>query len=251
MTTLNTSVIFTAFANPDGDLDSLNEEQNGIQDVLMPLEKEGKLTKHLIRTDMDLGAFFEFMGEWKNQISIFHYAGHATSRGLSLQDAPMYFNPLAKELAQRNPDSLKLVFLNGCSTLIHIQKLFDLGVKAVLATSVDIEDNLACMFSLRFYKNIAKGDTIKQAYLSACNFAETQSDEDRFRNFGKITTWTPEAVNQTEEDDFPWGLYVLNKEALDNPVLVDAQKTGEGKTITQNAEKIYNIDKIEGGATFN
>ncbi|HRI60578.1 MAG TPA: hypothetical protein PK228_12660, partial [Saprospiraceae bacterium] len=108
-----TPVIFTAFANPHGDLANLTREQNGIQDALGPLEAAGKL-KHLLRTDTDLNAFFDFLQRWKNQLVIFHYAGHANSEALSLQNAPTFFKPLAEELLARNPESLQLVFLNGC-----------------------------------------------------------------------------------------------------------------------------------------
>ena len=243
-------VIFTAFANPHGDLSNLTQEQNGIQDALSPLEAKGKI-KHLIRTDTDLNAYFDFLIRWENQLLIFHYAGHANSEAVALQNANTFFEPLAAELLARNPKSLQLVFLNGCSTYAHVQTLFKLGVPAVIASSVPINDNRAMQLATRFYGNLAQGDSIEAAYKSAANYVKGSSTEARFRNLGEIQTWRAISFREKETpEEFPWGLYVREEGLLENKGLLDfsetpAGKTAPEKTIIQTAEKIYNIEKID------
>ncbi|MFN0215049.1 MAG: CHAT domain-containing protein [Saprospiraceae bacterium] len=246
-------VIFTAFANPHGDLSNLTQEQNGIQDALGALEAKGKI-KHLIRTDTDLNAYFDFLQRWNNQIVLFHYAGHANSEALLLQNASTFFKPLAEELLARNPESLELVFLNGCSTYGHVETLFDLGVPAVIASSVPIDDKRAMQLATRFYGNLAQGDSIEAAYKSAANYVKGSSTESRFRNLGEIHTWR--SISFREKDpiaEFPWGLYIREEGILENKNWLDFSETMKNeaenkppdKTLLQNAEKIYNIEKID------
>lgn len=254
------NVIFTAFANPQGDLVNLTEEQNGIQDVLLPLERQGKIEKHLVRTDTDMLAYFEFLREYRDKISIFHYGGHADSKGISLQNAHIFFEPLAKELIQRNPNALQLVVLNGCCTRPHLKTLFDLGVKAVIATSVKVNDRTATQFAIRFYKNLAGGDTIESAYNSAANFAKGNSTGQRFQGFGSVHR-SPDFEEESESgDEFPWGLYTNGNEDVLKYVFFSEEHQGESSTqrstvdsgrlaserkSTQTAEKIYNIENID------
>jgi len=239
--TATTSVIFTAFANPKGDLNNLTLEQNGIQDVLLPFEQKGLLKKHLIRTDTDLDAYFNFLRQWENQIGIFHYAGHAGSEGIALQNAHTFFEPLAKELAHRNKDSLRLVFLNGCSTFAHVKTLLGLGVKAVIATSVKIDDALATQFAIRFYQNLANGDSLKTAYESAANYAKGQRSEERLRYFGEIRSVRDVGAGEpaTEAPEvFPWGLYVAEAAAaVLEERLLEAEKPAAQKTFNEYLTK--------------
>lgn len=212
-------VIFTAFSNPRGDLANLTPEQNGIQDALGPLEARGKI-KHLLRTDTDLNACFDFLKRWENQIALFHYAGHANSESLSLQNADTFFKPLAEELLARNPESLLLVFLNGCSTRAHVQTLFDLGAPAVIATAADIGDHQAMQFALRFYRNLAEGDSIEAAYKSAANYIRGGSAEARFRHLGEIQIWRGVLPVEELGSAFPWGLYVREGVSLQNTSII-------------------------------
>jgi Leucine-rich repeat (LRR) protein len=247
--TSNTPVVFTAFANPDGDLKNLSEEQNGIQESLLALDHQ-QIIKHLIRTDTDLEAYFTFLRQYKNQISIFHFAGHANSEALSLQNAPTFFEPLAKELVGRNKRSLQLVFLNGCSTYAHVQTLFKLGVLAVIATSVDVADDLAMKFAVQFYENLAEGDDIPTAYESAANFAKASSQETRFRFLGSIKNWGE--VNQNEQV-FPWGLYIQEGVSLEGKGLMnEVQKNNskenlkvDRKTLMKLLEESFNENDLD------
>jgi hypothetical protein len=204
-------VIFTAFANPKGDLTNLIYEQNGIQDALMPLENQGYHIKHLVRTNTDKNSIFNILREYAEKVSIFHFAGHADSTGISLHDVDTFFEPLSKELVNRNKETLLMVFLNGCSTKEHVKILLESGVKAVLATSVKINDRVAADFAINFYKNLAKGDCLKTAYESASNYVNADSKEQRFRYLGEVIRFRDLGTDNTSSDDndvFPWGLYV-------------------------------------------
>ncbi|HAS46098.1 MAG TPA: hypothetical protein DCS93_36795 [Microscillaceae bacterium] len=203
-------VIFTAYANPDRDLKNLNKEEQGIQDLFMPLLVNNRIQNHLSRYNTDLKSYFEFLRLWREKITIFHFGGHVNSDGLVLQNIDAFFKPLAQELSQRNPASLKLVFLNGCSTKAHVQTLFDLGIKAVIATSVDVEDATATDFALHFYEELAAGHTIGEAYQSASNFIKSGSQEIRFQQLGEIVRGS-KLIKPKKAEDFPWALYLHPK----------------------------------------
>ncbi len=204
--------VFTAFANPKNDLQSLKKEQNEIKDALQTLLADGKIN-YTDRADIGKEQYFDYLLNWQNRISLFHYAGHANHKGLSLQDIHADFGPLADELVSRNEESLCVVVLNGCSTQAHVQGLLEKGVKAVIATSSSVDDALATKFAIRFYKNLAKGDTLKDAYKSAANFAKTGNDEKRFQHWGKILRDT--GFDDTNPaDEFPWGLYISDDERV-------------------------------------
>jgi len=236
-------VIFTVFANPHGDLENLKQEQNGIQDKLLALDQQHKI-KHLIRTDTDLTSYFDFMQQFKNQMRIFHYAGHANSEILSLQNANTFFAPLAEELILRNKESLRLVFLNGCSTKNHVQTLFDLGAPAVIATSVPINDNTAMLFSIRFYHNLAGGDNIENAYISAANYAKANSTDKRFKNFGApAKRWVDVTGSENDSGEFPWGLYINEGVNLAGEKLLPAEEVAV--TISLDDFKKQMIDLID------
>ncbi|OJJ19950.1 hypothetical protein BKI52_15850 [marine bacterium AO1-C] len=222
-------VIFTAFANPKDDLGNLILEQNGIQDVFSRLCAEGIIQAHLVRTSTDLNAYFRFLITWQNQISIFHFGGHANSQKLEFQDVPSFFAPLAKELVQRNKESLKLVFLNGCTTRAHVQTLFDLGLGAVIATTNSIPDRLASSFAIHFYENLAQGDQLKQAYESAYNLAHAKSQSSR----SLILRWSEsnEELSNGSADDVPWKLYYKDPSNLAYSLTAVAPKS----TLASNA----------------
>ena len=231
-------VIFTAFANPRGDLFNLNQEQNGIQDVLGALEAAGSI-KHLLRTDTDLTAYFDFLQRWQDQIVIFHYGGHADSEGLDLQHAATFFQPLAEELVARNADSLQLVFLNGCSTYAHVETLFKLGVPAVIATSAPVNDGRAREFAVRFYGNIARGDSLVEAYRSAANFVKGNSREARFRQLGEVQVWRSIGKHPgAESEEFPWGLYLREAGVLpDRQVVTPGRNAGPAEIRLDQSRK--------------
>lgn len=222
------SVIFSAFADPQENLINLNQEKNAIQDELALLEAQGLIKKHLSRTGLDLPAYFDYLQTWKEQITIFHFGGHANHKGLRLQDVATFFEPLANELIQKNKQSLKLIFLNGCSTYTHLKTLFELSNSAVIAARIPINDAKAASFAQYFYKNLAKGDSIKEAFLSAQNFIRANQEQTQ----GTASMLEQPQQWQANQPSIPpthypfdWGLYFVEEQLLEFRLTLPTQLT--------------------------
>lgn len=164
-------VIFLAFANSSTDpLARLSEEDDALYKILHDRSvKEGHFHVHR-ESHTDLNNLRHFLSEYKNQIRIFHYAGHAGSEQLFLSDGEANAGGLAEMLAEQ--ENLQLVFLNGCSSVGQVAHLLELGVPAVIATQVPIGDNMAKDFAKHFYHALEMGANIKDAYGQASAFAK-------------------------------------------------------------------------------
>lgn len=196
-------IIFLAFANQsDNHLDLLKKESSNIKEQLRTLEARDfiKVEREESTTTTDL---VNTLIAYPNQISIFHYGGHAESDLLQLEDVDAQAKGVAQLLGEQ--ENLKLVFLNGCSTLEQVQLLFAAGVKAVIATSVKIEDPMAVEFSATFYKALANKRSIKNAFELAKASVELKTDSKGLQIFRGL-----KLPSQAEEQkvEMPWGLYV-------------------------------------------
>jgi hypothetical protein len=206
------AVIITAFANPDKDL-NVAEEKKQIQRIIEPLERDGVIKKLVIRDQTSQDDYFEAINTWENQINIFHFGGHANAEQLGLENQNTFFSPVFKQLVTQNKQSLKLVFLNGCSTKWHVEKLLSLGVKAIIATKAKVNDDLARKFAVCFYDALAKGKTIQEAFETAHDQAQSKENKKqsrRFRFLGAAKKWSKVMSDIKESKDveeFPWGLY--------------------------------------------
>lgn len=105
-----------------------------------------------------------------DRIAILHFAGHSGRDVLLFESvdggtASLRGDDLALFLGLQR--GLVLVFLNGCGTQGHVERLLDAGVKSVIATSRRIADTLATEFAVSFYKRLAQGDTIPAAFAQA------------------------------------------------------------------------------------
>ncbi len=194
-------VILLAFANaPDNHLALLDEERRIITGDLTPLASEQYFQLHTepSATAQDLT---RYIAEFKDRIVIFHYGGHAGSEQIFLSDGKANANGLAHLLAQQ--PNLKLVFLNGCSTKAQVDLLLELGVPAVIATSVPIADPAAKDFAGIFYKSLAADHTIESAFkLAAANYLLVKGETVGI--YRGLDLKTPEQPTET----LPWGLYV-------------------------------------------
>lgn len=201
-------IVFTIFANPSGDL-LLTQEQNGIQDALDPLVSAKKI-EHLNRTSASHEDFFNLVrSRPKNAFAILHFGGHAHQEVLQFQNTQVSFVELAKELLDHSRESLQLVFLNGCSTYPLVQSLFDLGVPAVIATSVPVPDTKAKDLAIRFYQHIALGDSIQVAYQSAVRYVNSSElDSTQRIHESAQTRDILLGAASAQKTEFPWGLYI-------------------------------------------
>ena len=112
--------IFLAFSNSQVDyLTMLKQESKHINRALEALDDKG-LVKIVREESADLDTLFHNFNRFKNQIAIFHYAGHASGDNLSFEGNAGNADGLANLFSQQK--NLKLVFLNGCSTQKQVDK---------------------------------------------------------------------------------------------------------------------------------
>ncbi len=222
----NKVVILLAFANekeiPSGYLNLLEEERRGINEALEE-HHDRQLCEIYDEPNTSLDTLFHNFSRFRDKISIFHYGGHASENMLRLRDRlggnqNANSKGLASLLGQQ--DQLKLVFLNGCSTQNQVTDMIEAGVPAVIATSTSINDQLAGIFSVQFYKSLAKGASIQEAFDEAKSRVLSQIDPDseleikEFRDFN----WEEDFSSTDKpnlEDSVSWGLYVSDQTVLD------------------------------------
>ncbi len=207
--------IFLAFSNSQDDyLTMLKRESKQINRALEALDDKG-LVKIIREESADLDVIFHNFNRFKDQIAIFHYAGHASGSNLSFEGGAGNSDGLANLFAQQK--NLKLVFLNGCSTKGQVDKLLELGVPAVIATSIPINDTKATEFAEQFYRAMSNKSTIKGAFNFAVAWLQAKYGNteiptiiENHRGF-RLENEATQAKNI-----MPWGLYLnANTDVLD------------------------------------
>ncbi len=203
-------VIFLAFANQvDAYLSLLKAERQGIQDKLLPLEQDNLIKVHT-EPEATLQDIFQAFDTYRGRIKILHYAGHANSTHLALDAQDANGQGLADLIRQENQTSeagLELVFLNGCATGEQVEALLEAGVKAVIATSVPIQDNSAQQFALQFYQSLALGSDIREAYQRAVAMLKAQ-DHPHAEEMLSTRDLGSRRKSNNPEESLPWGLYL-------------------------------------------
>lgn len=156
------AAILLAFANDWVDdkrhLRSLLDESKAIGDALAPLVEAGLLLPfpiHNATVDDVIGTFRQ--RRYHGRIRIFHFGGHASGATLLFEDkaghpTEAHASGLAGYLGRQ--EGLVLVFLNGCCTEPQVRQLRQAGVKAVVATTRAIRDDVAAEFAKGFYAEI-------------------------------------------------------------------------------------------------
>jgi len=200
----NKPIIYLTFANENTQyLEFLKVEQERLKDIFHPLEKEviAKIEK---KTEID--TLFEGFRKFGKRIFLFHYAGHASHGHLLLEDALAKAESLVDMIKAEGAEKLQLVVLNGCATEFLVDKFLSIGTRAVLATSVSIEDHRALLFAEAFYRSLAHNNTLKGAFESAKARLNTVANHEStmvniiYRNEG--------FAEENEGKAFPWGLYL-------------------------------------------
>ena len=214
-------VIFLTFANDHRHqrrfLKALEPEKAGIKKALIDFQKKwGGIVYDVPLSES--GELLEDLNEFKGELIIFHFSGHADGTQLALETTEgdiQHLNQQTLSWFLADQQRLKLVFLNGCSTDGQIHHLQKLGVEAIIATSQSIPDQQAARFGTAFYESLMAGHSLKQAYLQAKGVVNPEStNEYIFRQL---------ILPKHQEDDlsFPWGLYLSNDE-IENWKLADA-----------------------------
>lgn len=169
-----TPVVCLAYANertPQGFLKQLTIELKSVMNALEPAVQKNRIHLRILpaATAQEIANIFQ--DEWyENRVSVFHYSGHADDDELWLeteQGENQSFFSLGLSRFLGAQQGVKLVFLNGCATLDHAELLMKSNVPAVIATSRKIEDLQARQFATFFYKGLASGASIKEAFEEA------------------------------------------------------------------------------------
>src|SRR5262249_1177863 len=118
-------MILMASADAKGDLLALHQEVNRLHALFESLKGHGIDNLHLPYAT--LNALTDALGAYRDRIAIVHYAGHADAGRLMLEKTlgsaggSAHAEGLAGLLGAQL--ELKLVFLNGCSTLPQVDLL--------------------------------------------------------------------------------------------------------------------------------
>jgi WD40 repeat protein len=204
-------VILLAFANDKqntgaGYLRGLTLERNAIRDALMKAEEYG-LCQVLVEPDATVDRLFDIFQNptYRDRIAIFHYGGHAESYSLLLESASggkatAHSEGLVAFLAKQK--SLRLVFLNGCSSQKQSEELVAAGLPAVIGTSQSINDTIATGLATRFYKGMAAGMTIERAWTDAVDQTRTEN-----KTSDTASLFVEGILGEPGESTFPWELY--------------------------------------------
>ena len=207
-------VLFFAFSNDSSNhLKYLREESQNISKSFEWLRDEVIIQKcNNVRLDDIFSTFIKY----RDQISIFHFAGHAGHKSLHLEDVVARGESLMDLIGIQSKSNLKLVFLNGCATKDLVQKLHDIGVKVVIASRVDVGDKIAMQVSAYFYEAFAKGDnSISDAFKTSIRAVSSSSAFPERKIIETDRGFELQAY--TKDNGFPWILRVNDKyrEALD------------------------------------
>ena len=196
-------VIYLAFANHSTNpLPNLEREGRVLLQTLAPREQAGDFNVH--RDELiSLPVMANYLREYKDQIVLFHFGGHADASSLIFLEEEAIGTGIAELLAQQS--SLKLVFLNGCSTQAQVTRLLDLGIPAVIATSCSVGDDTASTFAEQFYAALAKDFTIQEAFDHAAAYLKTA---------GQTINFSRESRPREAVDTNHWGLFARDEKAL-------------------------------------
>lgn len=194
-----TPIILLAFANDRGrSLRQLDEEQRELKQILELAQRERKC-EIIVLPAATPGDIIETFTKYQGQIRIFHYGGHSDQESLFLRkDFPGQNKTKASHLAEflGTQENLELLFVNGCLSVTQAKFYHSNGAKAVLVTDRAIGDQAAREFSQLFYRSLAGGATISNAFRIAETGYRTK--------FGDI----PRGLGLHESDKgLPWQLF--------------------------------------------
>lgn len=212
---MNPPIIFMCFANEYHEgryLDNLVQEYKRLYAALSPVsanenpaDSSNILCEVVVRQNVTISDIVDVFQNkmYRGRIAIFHYGGHADGYQLLLEgkdgeNKAAHGAGLVSLLSKQ--DSLKLVFLNGCSTQKMAQDLVSRGVPAVIGTATAIADDVALNLSERFYKGLAQGLTLSGAWETAKDEVRTFMDSPS--NYRSLYL---ESL-QTVPDRFPWDI---------------------------------------------
>ena len=180
-------IIYLAFANdqehPDQYLKELDTERLNLQDILT----QSKDCIVQTQTEVTISRILNTFGRFEEQISIFHFSGHAGNDSLKFEgergrNRDAFSLGLAKAIGKAG--GVRLAFLNGCSTQGQVADFHQAHIPVVIATTHPVKDAIAREFAEHFYRYLVAGKTIRQAFEGAEDALLTgYRPEDLYRGF--------------------------------------------------------------------
>jgi tetratricopeptide (TPR) repeat protein len=210
----NVPLFFFAFSNSleYNSLKGIEKESKVLYELLLPLKKARQID--LLREHhTDQETIPQRLTDFKNQIYIFHYGGHADGKHLFFENRKGHSQGLAQLLSLQK--SLRLVFLNGCETQLQAREYIEAGIPAVIATTRKIKDSDAVYFAENFYRALIEQQTLGEAFSTACGALKTKSDSYDVDNDELVVLRSAKWNWKTSKSDQPWRLYINKKNVLD------------------------------------
>ncbi|MEO0683488.1 MAG: CHAT domain-containing protein [Cyanobacteria bacterium J06649_11] len=190
-------------ANPvnRGFLAQIKNERRAIDTAL---NKKPELVHLISKPDLSFEELVDgFMDN--EEIEFFHYCGHSSEIGVTLEASPTQGETVTKERfcnflsSQKN---LKIAFLNSCTSTSIGQELIKRGtVEVVIETVKPIYDEAAALFAKLFYGYLIKGESIKEAFNQSISVLEDPTKEKQENKRGDGFD------DDTGSSTFPWRLY--------------------------------------------
>jgi hypothetical protein len=171
-------MIFLAFANDPGKpLPTLSREEEEVMRLLSQRSSEHHYRLHR-DSHATIKSISEYLIRYQKDLEVFHFSGHADRDILLLADQKANSEGIAGLLGACK--KLKLVVLNGCSTVGQVEQLLQLpNQPAVIATSAPVNDFTATQFSISFYQALSEQyASLQEAFevgLSAAKAAASDS----------------------------------------------------------------------------
>lgn len=160
--------LYFAFANASASpLPNLTKEDTTLTQLLEPLAARNYF--RLVHDSfVTLESLANNIDNCKDNLVLFHFGGHASPEHLELLDTTASGKGIAALLGEC--PRLKLVVLNGCATVKHIQALQKLRIPLIIATHTPIPDLNATQFAISFYQSLAAFNTVEEAFNKARGF---------------------------------------------------------------------------------
>ena len=206
-------VILLSYSNDENNpvrfLKKLEEEKNLLEKIFGRYAKTNDVHIHSIHSSTSKN-LIDNLNLFKDRLLIFHFSGHANGTLLELESGDLAKENLSRILAGEK--RLKLVFLNACKTLDHVKILHELGIAAVIATSVSVADKQAKDFAETFYEASTAGSTLKEAFNRAQTVIESDKSIDRIYTRDAVRKMT--IIDGKFQPLKDWGLYVQDDSIL-------------------------------------
>lgn len=193
--------VLLAFSNKqDNYLEFLKKETSELRKILLGLKD--KIDYEII-SNATTDDLFDAMTVFHDQVTVFHYGGHADSLYLELENRNQGIEQFIQLL--KGMSNLQIIFLNGCSTQGMVSKILD-GIDrdiAVIATATKVDDQRAFTFSKAFYAAFTQEN---QTLEGAFEMAKSQLDAADIQQatFSRGIISKP---GDKPESPMPWGVY--------------------------------------------